>query len=82
MFKDITPNTEKRNPPHHSSPKVRHGVKIIPLDSRPFGLEDLCEEEYIETQLAELTEGGEQVVAITRNHEDLMVVMTAPGGAA
>ena len=64
-------------------PEFRYIVKIIPLDSRPFGLDDLCEEEYIEAQLAELTEGGEQVVAITRDHEDLMVVlMTAQRGAA
>lgn len=65
-------------------PEFRYIVKIIPLDERPFGLDDLCEEEYIEAQLAELTEGGERVVAITRDHEDLMVILrvTAQKGAA
>ena len=65
-------------------PEFRYIVKIIPLDERPFGLDNLCEEEYIEAQLAELTEGGERVVAITRDHEDLMVILrvTAQKGAA
>ncbi len=65
-------------------PEFRYIVKNIPLDERPFGLDDLCEEEYIEGQLAELTENGERVVAITRDHEDLMVILrvTAQRGAA
>jgi len=75
------PETE-HNPPSRKR-KFHYIVKIIPLDSRPFGLDDLCEEEYVEAQLAELTENGERVVAITRDHEDLMVVlMTAQGGVA
>jgi len=65
-------------------PEFRYIVKIIPLDQRPFGLDDLCEEEYIETQLAELAHHGEEIVSIVRDHEDLMVILrvTSQGGAA
>ena len=69
------PETE-HSPPSRKR-KFRYVVKLIDLIERPFGLEDLCDEEYIEAQLAELTEGGERVVAVTRGVGEVLVTLAS-----
>ena len=61
----------------------RHLVKLLDMVERPSGLSNLSTEEYIETCLDKMTEGGEQVISIIPDGEDFLVVLAVPvtGGA-
>ena len=63
------------------SPKnesVRYLVKSILLSELPDW--DADQQAFIEGELERLTAGGEEVVSVIRDHEDLWVVLKAPAG--
>jgi len=71
------PETE-HNPPSRKR-KFRHLIKHLDMVERPFVLSNLSTEEYVETCLDEMTEGGEQIISIIPDGpEDFLVVLMVP----
>jgi len=59
--------------------KFRHLIKHLDMVERPFVLSNLSTEEYVETCLDEMTEGGEQIISIIPDGpEDFLVVLAVP----
>ncbi len=74
MFKGITPNTEKRNPSHHSSPKFRFVVQHI-LVSEMAEWERHNEDIFVEQELARLAEKGDIHFLLPDGDGDITVIL-------
>ncbi len=77
MFKGITPNTEKRNPSHHSSPKFRFIVQHI-LVSEMAEWERHNEDIFVEQELARLAEKGDIHFLLPDGDGDIKVILRVP----
>lgn len=77
MFKGITPNTEKRNPSHHSSPKFRFVVQHI-LVSEMAEWERHNEDTFVEQELARLAERGDIHLLLPDGDGDIKVILRVP----
>ncbi len=75
---NIIPSLETEHNSSSGGRKFRHLVKVLPMEERPSGLPNLSTEEYIETCLDKMTEGGEQVISILPDGEDFLVVLAIP----
>lgn len=77
MFKGITPNTEERNPSHHSSPKFRFIVQHI-LVSEMAEWERHNEDIFVEQELERLAEKGDIHFLLPDGDGDIKVILRVP----
>ena len=79
MKNHTIPGTETEHNPPTRRRKFRHLVEHLDMVERPLLLSNLPTEEYVETCLDEMTEGGEQIISIIPDGpEDFLVVLVVP----